>query len=52
MMQEGKEHTQGSERAKSECVGTKMILSLIGNYRKDSRRKRSEKKFRGRYDKE
>jgi hypothetical protein len=26
-----------------------MILSLIGNYGKDSRRKRCEKKFRGKY---
>jgi hypothetical protein len=49
MVQEGKGHTQGSERAKSEVSGTKIMLSLIGNCRKYSRRKSCEKKFRGRY---
>jgi len=34
---------------KGEGVGTKIILSLMGNYGKDSRRKRCEKKFRRRY---
>jgi len=48
-MQEGRDVQGVASEQKVEGAGTKMMLSLMGNYGKNSRRKRCEKKFRERY---